>query len=87
MTFTVEQSSAKREPLGNYTYRIYQDGRFIAHYWHDYRGDEHGIEFIDGTNGPWPVGRMPMTEFIEGGGPKPLTLSQRAVDYLNQRQR
>ena len=56
----------------------------IAHYWHDYRGDEHGIEFIDGTKESWPVGRM--IDFVEGGGPKPLTLSERAVEYLKQRQ-
>ncbi len=69
---------------GPYRYRIYKDGRLIAHYWHDFRGDDHGIEFIDGTKEQWPVGRM--TEFIEGGGPEPLTLSNRAVAYLDMRQ-
>ena len=84
MNFTIEQSKANREPFGNYTYRIYEDGRLIAHYWHDYRGDEHGIDFLDGTKESWPGGRM--IDFIEGGGPKRLTLSERAVEFLKQKQ-
>jgi hypothetical protein len=83
MGFTIEHTNEKREPFGGYTYRIYEDGRLVANYWHDYRGDEHGIEFIDGLKEIWPVGRM--TDFIQGGGPEPLTLSQRAVNYLKQK--
>jgi len=83
MSFTIEQTKEKRESFDCYTYRIYDDGRFVAHYWHDYRGDEHGIEFVDGSKESWPVGRM--TDFIQGGGPQPLSLSQRAMDYLKQK--
>jgi hypothetical protein len=83
MSFKIEQIDSAREPFGNYTYRIYKDGHLIAHYWHDYRGDEHGIEFVNGENELWPVGSM--TDFIEGGGPKALTLSERAVTYLHQK--
>jgi hypothetical protein len=82
MSFTIEQTEEQRTSLGNYTFRIYEDGRLLAHYWHDFRGDEHGIEFVGGVKESWPVGRM--TDFIEGGGPQPLTLSKRAVDYLKQ---
>ena len=83
MSFTIEQSKEKRESFGSYTYRIYEAGRLVAYYWHDHRGDEHGIEFTDGSKELWPVGRM--VDFIQGGGPEPLTLSQRAVDYLKQK--
>ena len=83
MSFTIEQKKETRESFGNYRYRIYEDGRLIAHYWHDFRGDDHGIEFVNGSKELWPVGQM--TEFIEGGGPQPLTLSGRAVDYLKQK--
>ena len=83
MSYTIEQDKSQRESFGNYTYRIYESGRLIANYWHDYRGDEHGIRFIDGAEQAWPVGRM--TDFVEGGGPQPLTLSQRAVAYLEAR--
>jgi len=83
MSFNIEQVDSTRKPSGNYTYKIYEDGNLIAHYWHDYRGDEHGIELVNGVNEPWPVGQM--TDFIEGGGPKLLTLTERAVDYLNQK--
>jgi hypothetical protein len=83
MSFTIEQTNENRESFGSYTYRIYEDGRLVANYWHDYRGDEHGIEFVDGSKESWPVGRM--TDFIHGGGPEALTLSERAVDYLKKR--
>ena len=84
MNFRIEHADSKRAPSGSYNYRIYEGDRLIARYWHDYRGDEHGIEFVNGTSESCPVGRM--TEFIEGGGPKPLTLSTRAVAYLKQKQ-
>ena len=83
MSFTIEHTKEKREGFGDYTYRIYEDGRLIAHYWHDFRGDDHGIEFVNGSKESWPVGQM--IEFIQGGGPEPLTLSVRAVDYLKQK--
>lgn len=83
MAFTIEQAEAKRGRFGDYRYRIFEDGRLVAHYWDDYRGDEHGIEFLDGTSEGWPGGRM--IEFIEGGGPQPLVLSSRAVEYLQKR--
>jgi hypothetical protein len=83
MPFHVEQEDSPRESFGNYTYRIYKSNRLIAHYWHDYRGDEHGVDFVNGMSDLWPVGRM--TEFLEGGGPQPLRLSQRAVAYLQSK--
>jgi hypothetical protein len=85
VSYRIEQvDSTKRQSFGAYTYRIYDGPRLIARYWHDYRGDEHGIEFLDGRSEDWPVGRM--VDFIEGGGPEPLQLSERAVAYLKERQ-
>lgn len=84
VTFRIEQDQASRESFGDYRYRIYDDRRLIAHYWHDYRGDDHGIEFMDGTSESCPVGRM--VDFLEGGGPKPLALSARALAYLASQQ-
>jgi len=76
-TYRIEQDdSSKRESFGNYTYRIYKDDRLIALYWHDFRGDEQGINFLNGTNEQLPFGRE--SEFIEGGGPEPY-------DYPNER--
>ena len=68
--------------LVNPLMRIYKDDRLIANYWHDYRGDEHGIEFLNGKKESWPVGRM--IDFLERGGPKPLILSAKAMVYLNE---
>jgi hypothetical protein len=81
MSYEVVQDDSKRESFAEYKYRIYRDGQLIARYWHDYRGDEHGIDFINGTGELGPVGRM--TDFIEGGGPQPLVLSKRAIAYLD----
>ncbi len=83
MTFRIEQDSTERESFGNYDYRIYRGDKLIARYWHDYRGDEHGIDFVSGESEGWPVGRM--IDFIEGGGPQPLVLSQAAVAYLRNK--
>jgi hypothetical protein len=82
MAYRIEQEHG-RDSSGNYRYRIYKDGALVAHYWHDYRGDEHGIEFVKGTGEHGPVGRM--TDFLEGGGPEPLKLSERGVTYMDQR--
>nr|WP_298724858.1 hypothetical protein [uncultured Steroidobacter sp.] len=83
MSFEVKHADSKRGSFGEYRYDIYKDGRLVARYWHDYRGDDHGIEFLNGTTEEWPVGRM--VEFITGGRPQPLELSERAVAYLNER--
>ena len=83
MVFKIEQDRTKRESFGNYTYRIYQDNKLIACYWHDYRGDEHGIDFVSGESEGWPVGRI--IDFIKGGGPQPLVLSEAAVAYLREK--
>ena len=79
--FRVQHDDLPRAGFDNYRYRIYQGQRVVARYWHDYRGDEHGIEFMDGRKDSWPVGRM--IEFLEGGGPQALRLSQRAIEYLS----
>jgi hypothetical protein len=82
VTYKVEQEALTREPFGEYWYRIYKGERLIARYWHDNRGDDHGIEFSNGGSESWPVGRM--LEFLEGGGEsKPKTLSAKAVAYLD----
>ena len=80
MSFTIDYSKNKGNPSDDCTYVIYEDGRPVARYWHDHRGDDHGIEFLNGTKEACPLPRM--SDFIEGGGPEPLVLSERAVAYL-----
>ena len=84
MGFTIEYSKEKLKALGNCaTYLIYEDGRVIARYWHDHRGDDHGIDFLNGDKEDWPVGRR--ADFLKGGGPEPLVLSDQAVAYLKKK--
>ena len=83
IAFSIEQERGSREPGDEYRYRIVRDGMLIARYWHDHRGDEHGIEFVTGFNESWPVGRM--IDFIEGGGPQPLRLSNKALAYIEEK--
>jgi hypothetical protein len=84
MTFSVRHAQRTREPFGAYEYEILDDDgeRVIARYWHDFRGDDHGIEFLDGRK-DFPTGLM--TEFLSGGGPQPLTLTPWATRYLRSR--
>jgi hypothetical protein len=82
VTYRVEQEQS-REAFGNYSYRIFKGSALVAHYWHDYRGDEHGIRFLNGMIDQWPVGRM--TDFLQGGGPTPPILSARATAYMDER--
>ena len=80
MEFHVTRSDAPRQGVDAYRYRIWRKSQLVAMYWHDFRGDEHGIEFVDGRKEDWPVGRM--TDFLNGGGPEPVRLSEDAVAYL-----
>ena len=67
-----DDDSTPRESLSPYTYCIYDGDRIIARFWHDFRGDEHGIDLISGSPFDWPFARA--TDFIEGGGSEPLRL-------------
>ncbi len=83
MGFRIEHDASRRKPSGAYWYLIYQDEYLVARYWHDYRGDEHGIDFVNGERDFWPAGRV--TDFLKGGGPQPLCLSEDAVVYLERK--
>jgi hypothetical protein len=80
MEFNITRSDSPRQGSGAYLYQIWRNGQLVATYWHDFRGDEHGIEFADGRTEDSPVGRM--TDFLKGGGPQPVRLSEEAVAYL-----
>jgi hypothetical protein len=80
MEFNVTRSDTPGELGSGHRYRIWRGGRLVAIYWHDSRGDDHGIEFVDGRKDHCPVGMM--TDFLKGGGPKPVRLSEEAVAYL-----
>lgn len=83
MGYRIERDSPSCDASGNYSYRIYEDDSLIAFYWHDFRGDAHGIKYLDGTTDYCPVGLM--IDFVHGGGPKPLTLSEQALVHLRQK--
>ena len=85
MSFTIEyERKDKPKHLDDLTtYLVHEDGRLIARYWHDHRGDEHGIDFLNGDKEDWPVGRR--ADFLKGGGPEPLVLSDQAVAYLKNK--
>jgi hypothetical protein len=80
MPFRIEADNEQREDFAEYRYRILRDGALVANYWCDFRGDDHGIEFLDGTSVNWPVGSV--TAFVRGGGTVPLRLTPDAVAFL-----
>ncbi|MEO7456322.1 MAG: hypothetical protein ABIY52_08670 [Gemmatimonadaceae bacterium] len=72
----------KREEFGAYKYQIFKDGRFVADFWHDFKGDDHWIRFANGQEDEWPAGLT--RDFLTGGGPQPLGLTDKAVKYLDE---
>jgi hypothetical protein len=80
--FSIRQRPRERTPGANYEYDILDGSDVIAGYWHDFRGDEHGIVFADGRSEDRPVGRP--ADFIMNGGPFALRLSSAAVAYLTR---
>lgn len=80
-SFTVKQVANDPGQGGNYNFEIYAGRTLVARLWHDYRGDEYGIVFPDGSKDDSPVGGN-SNAFLEGGGPQPLRLSAAAVTYL-----
>lgn len=83
MRFSIRQVSARQKTFASYEYEIFDSPRLVARYWHDFRGGDHGIVFVDGRSEEWPVGRM--TDVLTGGGPSPLDLTDAAVAYLEEK--
>lgn len=83
MAFTIGHDTSGRESFGPYWYRIYEDGRLIDRFWHDYRGNDNGIVFVSGAKENDPVGSR--ANFFGGGGPQPLVFASRAIQYLESK--
>ena len=81
MVFRIEQDDRDgNEGLGPSIYCIYSGNQLIARFWHDCRGDDHGIDLLTGTKRDWPFREL--SGFIAGGGPEPLEITVRGVSYL-----
>ena len=78
--FSVRQRTRERAAGANYEYDILDGADVIARYWHDFRGDEHGLVFADGRSEDWPPGRR--GDFLTGIGPFTVRLSEAALAYL-----
>ena len=83
VAYRIEHAGRDPKPFSDYKFRIFSGDRMIARWSHDYRGDEHFIEFLDGSTESYPVGQV--IDFVKGGGPKPLVLTARGVAYLDQK--
>lgn len=83
MTYTVTQISESRKSFGPYRYAIYRDGKQVAVFWHNYRGECEGIKVLQtGYVEDPPFGMC--SDFLTGGGPLSLGLSVEAVRYLDE---
>jgi hypothetical protein len=82
MEYSVRHKKEEREGFGPYRYDILFEKRIVATYSHDFRGDDHWIDFENGETIQWPVGKM--TDFLKGGGRQPLRLSEDAVAFLKE---
>ncbi|WP_288363300.1 hypothetical protein [uncultured Spongiibacter sp.] len=79
MSYQIRRSKVERDAIGNYQYEILHGKKVVAKYWHDFRGDAHGIEFVGGKKEGCPGS---MINFLSGGGPKPVELTSMAIKYL-----
>ena len=80
MRFTIRHNDMPRDPFGPYRYDIMDGTQLVAHYWHDHRGDDGGIELLDGRSPAFPF--IGVTRFLAGGGPQSLRLTTEAIAYL-----
>jgi hypothetical protein len=80
--FTVRERARDKTPGADYEYEVFDAGRFVARYSHDFRGEEHVVEFADGRREEWPA--RTHGSFVISGWPFTLTLSRPAVSYLSQ---
>ncbi len=82
MSYSIEHIKEPRKEFGPYRYKIFKDGDEFAIFWHDHRGECEGLTVL--PEGRQENPRFAMCgEFLTGGGPLPLGLSVRAVNYLN----
>ena len=79
-SLTIKQVAKDPQPFGNYNYEIYNNEILVARYWHDYRGDGQRLILMNGKSEDPPFGSV--SDFMTGGGPKPLGLSAAAIAYL-----
>jgi hypothetical protein len=83
--FRIEPAGRNDEPEGHLRFHIQRGSRLVARYWHDHRGEDHGIEFVAGGAESRPVGRV--SEFIETDANGAPVLSKRAVAWLEAKAR
>ena len=77
--FSIRQLKA-RDALGNYQYEIFCDGKLFARYWHDFRGDENGINLVNGFSDESLPGRT--ADFIAKDNKGSLCLTHVGLSYL-----
>ena len=82
VSYRIEMNGTCLESFDGFEFNIYKDDTLIAKYWHDERGDDQEIEFINGVKESHPIGRM--IDFINAGDLEPMSLSEKAVEYLNK---
>jgi hypothetical protein len=79
--FSIRPLKRAKRPGAN-EYEVFDGDTLVARYWHDFRGEEHGIIFVDGRRDDWPVDRN--GDFVVSAGPFLLDPSQAAVAYLTR---
>lgn len=82
MAYNVEQIQENRKGFSSYRYRIFRGNTEFAIFSHDYRGECEYIKVLSsGRLEALPFGFS--HEFLTGGGPLPLGLSEAAKRYLD----
>lgn len=82
MRYSIEHIKETRATCGSYRYKILKNGDEFAIFWHDFRGECEGIHVLS-TGREENLPFCMCSEFLTGGGPSPLGLSDKAVSYLD----
>jgi hypothetical protein len=82
MDYSIEQIKEPHESFESYRYKIRKNGKDVALFWHDYRGECEGFKVLpNGKEIEPPFGMC--SDFLIGGGPNPTGLSERAKEYID----
>ena len=81
VNYSVAQIQEDRAPFGSYRYTIFRGDEAFAIFRHNYRGECEGLTVLaSGRELEVPCGMV--SDFLTGGGPLPLGLSDEAQKFL-----
>lgn len=73
--YTITPAPGDREPFGDYEYEVFLDGRKVAHFSHDFRGEDPTVR----VGAAWRF-----CDLLTGGGGLPMVVTEEGVRVLDE---